>query len=131
MAGRPVCCGSIPRLEDGVFNEGEAGFFGFHDVEFRLGQDFEVAAGQELIELADLAGIVAGENDALTHAVLPSRVVFWCALSSPIPFLARANIWCISCSLKGWPSAVPCTSMNSPVSVMTMFMSVSALESSG
>src|SRR5690606_12769180 len=74
---------------------------------------------------------------SLVHALPPNawgqlaRACRCASNSSRMPFCASASM-ALSCSgSKGSPSAVPCTSMKPPASVITTLRSVSAAESSG
>ena len=50
-------------FDDGVLNEGGAGFRYIGDIEFGLRNDFYAGAGKQFIDFANLAGISAGEYD--------------------------------------------------------------------
>ena len=59
-----------------------------------------------------------------------ARAWRWQAISDAMPEVARSSMRSNSSRRKGAASAVPCTSMNSPASVMTTLRSVAAFESS-
>ena len=58
----------VAALEDGVFDEGQAGLFRLRNAELTLGDDLDLLACQERIDFPDLTGVVAGENDGLASA---------------------------------------------------------------
>src|SRR3954464_1897090 len=115
----------MARLGERILEEGVVRLFRFGNGESRLRHGLDVERLQQLGELADLAGIVRRDDDAL-HASAER----WAWTSSAIPFEARSSSFDISSRVKGWPSAVPCTSTKWPAPVMTTFMSVSQPESS-
>ena len=53
----------VAGLEDGVLHEGEAGLFRLGNLEGRLRDDFQFMAGQQFVDLPNLAQIAGGEHD--------------------------------------------------------------------
>ena len=60
----------------------------------------------------------------------PSKISFWRAMSSSMPFWHRATSCCCSAMVNARPSPVPCSSTSSPRSFITQFKSTIAEESS-
>ncbi|OEI69225.1 Uncharacterized protein Cus16_1063 [Curtobacterium sp. ER1/6] len=80
-------------------------------------------------ELDDLALVVRRQDDGAPGHASPSASR-WMAASDRLPASPRSSSVSSSARSNGACSAVPCTSMNFPEPVVTMFMSVSAAESS-
>ncbi len=59
----------MPRLFDGVLHEAEAILDRVGDGKLLLGHHRDLLAGQQLIDLPHLAGIVAGEHDLFSRVM--------------------------------------------------------------
>ena len=89
-----------------------------------------IVDGTALLDLADLARIGRREEQS-RHFVRKSPTTARCiAISSLMPLSASSISASSARRSNGWPSAVPCSSMNRPSPVFTKFMSTSAFESS-
>ena len=55
----------MARLEQGIFDKGQAGFLGVVYAQAGLGNDFEATVGQQGAEFLELARVAAGQDDAL------------------------------------------------------------------
>src|SRR5581483_2924458 len=116
----------MARLEQRVFDEGEAGFLGVFHAQLGLRNHFERTVGEQLVEFGKFAAVAAGQDDALHARAQPRSSAARCRpINSAMPLSARSSMASISLRRKAWPSAVPCTSMMPPPSFITTFMSVS------
>ena len=125
----------VARLEDGVLDEGQAGLLGLGDAVLALRADMDPGLGQQAFDLTDLAGVVAGQDDGLAdmrsrHEPQTSSAARCAAWMERMPAAPSSSSASSSARVKGWPSAVPWTSMKRPSPSITRFMSVSADESS-
>ena len=144
--------GALAGLDDGIALEGALGLGGL-GVTLDVGQADDVEGNVGRLDdgpqLTQLLGVVRGEDergalragsllgggrhgraDGLLHH-LPSASAAACmTLSSEHPLRPRSSRTLRVSRSKGTPSAVPWTSMKSPLPATTMFMSVSAVESS-
>src|SRR5271154_2897304 len=122
----------MARLEQRILCEGRAGLLDGLDAKRRLQQQLYAIASQQRSELALFAGVGAGQHDL--HRLEPWAQGLSASRCSPHssshPVAARFSNASSSWRWNGWPSAVPCTSMNAPAAFITTFMSVSASESS-
>ncbi len=57
----------VSGLQDGILDEGQTGFLGIGDAEFALRDDGNPRAGEQLIDLPDLARVTAGEHDGFAR----------------------------------------------------------------
>ena len=106
------------------------------------GDHLDAERRQQAAELAQLAGVAGGEDEAgrLDHAGAECAALRYlgsapsaCSLRGDqlaMPCSASASSASISARVNGAPSAVPCTSTKPPAPVITTFMSVSQPESS-
>ena len=123
----------VARLCERVLFEGLVAFqlflcSAFRDAEARHVGNLETKLGEDLAQLAQLAGAPSGEKKDLTAH---SDSAFVCAVSSErIPAIASSSSWSSWARSKVPCSPVPCTSTNFPSLLMTTFMSTSALTSS-
>src|SRR5699024_10317612 len=137
----PGLLGHGARFEERILSEGDPGFFHVGQVEINRGDD--LLRGQDPredgAELREFSLVLGGEDEFRAHTILPGvsfRVTGWArarrclAVRSVMPSAARVSSASSSARAKGTPSAVPCTSTNPPLPVITMFMSVSARTSS-
>ena len=60
---QPGGAGAMARLGERVLDEGGMGLLGFPDAERRLRQQLDAQRRQQRAELAQLAGVVGGENE--------------------------------------------------------------------
>src|ERR1700761_8587027 len=91
---------------------------------------FDAVGAEERLDLAHLAGIVAGDDQHTAPRQSHASACFCNSTSSPMPLRARRSNCASSSSLNGAPSAVPWISTKPPAPVSTKFASVSAVESS-
>ena len=116
----------MTRFENRVLGKSDAVFHALGNLS-EVGQavDFDSRLGCGAPELAKLARVAGGAPQ------LHAPIAFFCSSpNSAMPCLASATKCDIWDSSNGACSAVPCTSMNLPPPVMTMFISTSARESS-
>ena len=116
----------MARFENRILDESDAVFQAFGNLS-EVGQsvDFDSGLGRGAPELTKLARVAGGAPQ------LHAPIAFFCNSTNwAIPCLASATMCDICDSSNGACSAVPCTSMNLPPPVMTMFISTSARESS-
>ena len=66
-------CG-ITGLDKGVFHKGQSGLFCLGHAKLPLGYDLNLLLCQKLVNLSDLARVVAGKYDAFA----PVDVGHWC-----------------------------------------------------
>ena len=124
------------RLDGGVLGEHVAGLVGHGQAELAGRHRLDPERRQQLLHLAQLAGIVGGDHDlagqrAVHAGFLYAATAFFCrSTSCATPALARRRRFRNSSSENGLPSAVPWTSTMPPEPVMTKLASVSAAESS-
>src|SRR5690606_14535441 len=124
--------GDRPGLEQGVAGEGRLGLGHLGGVRVSVEAadlDVEPRLAQDGAQFGDLLGVAGGEYESADRAHSVSAF-FWISVSSAHPATARSSRESRSLRSKGALSAVPWTSMNSPVPVTTTFMSVCATESS-
>ena len=120
------CCGGF-RLDHGVFLEGFAVFLGFGRT-LRQRNDFDAEAAHDSGQLRQLF-LVMGSKYKLHYRLSP--ITLACLRHSvrqprlPSPSSLRSSV-----SVNGRPSPVPCTSMNSPLLVITTLQSTMAWLSS-
>src|SRR5579875_2310669 len=50
-------------LQDRILDKGHSGFTGVADAEFGLRDEFDAAAGEQIAEFRELAGVAAGQHD--------------------------------------------------------------------
>ena len=119
-------CGGF-CLDDGVFLEGFAVFLGFGGT-LRQRDDFNAEAAHDSGQLCQLF-LVMGSKYKLHYRLSP--ITLACLRHSvrqprlPSPSSLRSSV-----SVNGRPSPVPCTSMNSPLLVITTLQSTMAWLSS-
>jgi hypothetical protein len=68
--------GGVAGLEDRILDEGQARLLGLRHTQLALGNDLDAGPGQEFVDLADLAAVIAGKDDTLAgvgliHGVVP------------------------------------------------------------
>lgn len=68
-----AACGRMARLEQCIVLEGRAGLLRRVDAELRLRDELEPEWPEHLAELADLAGVSGGEDDAQSRELLSLR----------------------------------------------------------
>ena len=135
-------------LDGGVLGEHVAGLGGHGQAELAGRHRLDAERRQQLPHLAQLAGIVGGDDDLAGQLTMHGCIlgeecsgvldggsaqatVFFCrSTSCATPALARRRRLRNSSSENGLPSAVPWTSTMPPEPVMTKLASVSAAESS-
>jgi hypothetical protein len=66
--------GRVPGLQEGILDEGVAGLVRTLDAEFRLRDEFDAGASQQLAQFDELAGVAAGE-DYLVHSTISHMAV--------------------------------------------------------
>ncbi len=126
-------------LEQRIAGEGALGL-GRDRVGRHVGQsehlDVRSGFGHDPPQLVQLLAVVCGEYDGPWQALgqaqpaSAARAARWWSASSAQPASPRASIVSSRPRSNGSPSAVPCTSMNLPSPLITMFMSTSAVTSS-
>ena len=91
--------------------------------------DVRRGLGDDPAQLGQLLGVVGGQHDLVRRGHRASAA---CCSSVSVaqPAAPRSSSSSSTERSNGAPSAVPCTSMNAPAPLITMFMSVSAAESS-
>ena len=120
----------VPCFGERVLNEGIERFRGSMYPERSLSHKLDTERLQQCSEFPLLARVIRGKNQ-LMHALQTKPSAALCALTRrAMPVRARPSMRSSSCAENGAPSAVACTSTNSPAPVMTTFMSVSQDESS-
>src|SRR5687768_13877275 len=87
----------VPRLGERVFDEGRVRLFGLGDAELRLRNDLEAERLEHLPELAELARIAGGDDQAFQDR----SAAFCAATSSRMPLSASAIMASSSRRLKG------------------------------
>ena len=127
---QPGDAAGMACLGQGVFNEGAVRLLGFRNTQRTLRDHFNRQRREDRRDLAQLARIVGSDDEFVHRGPFQPSAARCAAISCVMPLCARSSMACISARLNGAPSAVPCTSMMPPASVITTFMSVSQSESS-
>ena len=114
----------------GVFGETGAGLFRFGQVKIARAHRLDAMRPQERLDFAHLALIVTGDDQTTAARQFHASARFCNSINSPMPLRASPSSCANWSSVKGAPSAVPCTSTKPPLPVSTKLASVSAVESS-
>ncbi len=129
--------GGGDRLERGVLGEGAPGLLRLGQAERGGGDDGEIGRRDQRLDLAQLAGIVRGDDQRVARLQQSScrrcsqRMASFCnSTRRAMPSRARVFSASNSSSVKGAPSAVAWISTKPPAPVMTKLASVSASLSS-
>jgi hypothetical protein len=65
MAAMPAMGGGVARLENGILDEAQTRLLRLGHPQLILGDDMDVLGGEQGIDLAHLARVVAGQDDGL------------------------------------------------------------------